>query len=106
MKINDIPLFVLLFIGVPFPISFQFIISGNCGFQIDFTKTFSLSINGELSAKAEVSAGIKGFISLDIGDKGVLIGIASTSIIPLSNDIKLSHSIKIYTGEASLYARG
>ena len=106
MKINDIPLFVLLFIGVPFPISFQFIISGNCGFQIDFTKTFSLSINGELSAKAEVSAGIKGFISLDIGDKGVLIGIASTSIIPLSNDIKLSHSIKIYTGEVSLYARG
>lgn len=79
---------------------------GNCGFQIDFTKTFSLSINGELSAKAEVSAGIKGFISLDIGDKGVLIGIASTSIIPLSNDIKLSHSIKIYTGEVSLYARG
>lgn len=108
-ELGKIPLFKIPFPGCPIPISINFEISGNIGFSVGYdekTEEFSITLNGELSANAEVEAGIKYIFTISVGANGVLIGVSATSNI--TRDLALyipKHSIKIYGGKITLYVQ-
>ncbi len=108
-KLGEIPLFKIPFPGCPIPISFNFEITVDIGFSVGYdekTDEFSISLNGELSANAEVEAGIKYIFKISVGANGVLIGVSATSKITRDLAIYIpKHSIEIYGGQITLYVQ-
>ena len=110
-ELGQIPLFTIPFFGCPIPLSLNFEISGEIGFSIEYdnaASSFSITLNGQLSANVDVEAGIGSLVSISVGANGVLIGVQSTSKIEKNSldEYIPTHSIDIAGGEITLYIQG
>ena len=106
----DLLLFTVPFPGCPIPVSFNLILSGSIGFSVSFdplNSQFIVSLNGEISVKAEINIGIKTVISISFGAQGVLLNIgARTNIIVDSSGSIPTGALDISAGKVTVYIQG
>ena len=108
---GDKVLFKVPFPGTPIPVKFALKAGGSIGFDVKYdtsTKKFSVSLTGELYAKAELGAGVDGVAEIAVGAKGTLISITSTSTLTkkTGSTYTSSNSITVSGGEISCYVSG
>ena len=108
---GDKELFYVLFPGpLPIPITFGFLVGGYIGYDVDYNQyldKFSISLIGELYAKAEVSTGATKLAKLAFGAQGTIIGInATTALTKNNNKYSCSSSIEVFCGKITCYVSG
>jgi len=106
----DRPLFTVPFLGTPIPVSFTFKAGGNIGYEVDYDiqkKQFSISLTGELVAKAELGAGVTGVAEIAVGAKGTLIKMKAFNVITkMETSYIYKNKITFSGGEITCYVKG
>jgi len=106
---GDKTIFTIPFPGTPVPVKFRFKLNGSIGYSVGYatkTKTFSVSLTGTLSAKAELTAGVEKVAEISVGAKGTILSITTTSSITKKTKYTASNSVKVSGGEISCYVSG
>ena len=108
---GDKVLFTVPFPGTPIPVKFSLKAGGSIGYNVNYdtsAKKFTVSLTGELNAKAELGAGVDGVAEIAVGAKGTLISITSTSTLTkkTGSTYTSSNSITVSGGEISCYVSG
>jgi hypothetical protein len=106
---GDKTLFTVPFPGTPVPVQFKFKLNGSIGYSVGYatkTKTFSVTLTGTLSAKAELAAGVEKVAEISVGAKGTILSISTTSSITKKTKYTASNTVKVSGGEISCYVSG
>ncbi len=106
----DKTLFSVPFPGTPIPIFFTLKAGGNIGYEVDYNipkKQFSISLSGNLVAKAEVGAGDERIAEIAVGAEGTLIQIKAFNLITkMESSYVYQNKITLAGGEITCYVKG
>ena len=101
---GDIELFKIPFPGTPI-VTFSFKVGGSIGYDVyyDIYKNkFSVSLTGELYAKAELGAGISEIVDIEVGAKGTLISLTAESTLTKISSYSYTSSNSIYVSGGTI----
>ena len=102
---GDKVLFTVPFPGTPIPVQYSFKIGGTIGYNVKYdtsTKKFTISLNGQLNAKAELGATVNGATAVSVGAKGTLISITATSTLSKTTGSTYTSSNSISTSGSEI----